>query len=288
MSSMVAKRMLKSWRWHVEMLRFRVSLLGISVILSSISSCSSTFDCETNSRLGSSMARDIRKLEVIEEMKRRNTLYKNPSKYVVLKSEEFFSKKPMFNELTNGLPVTKQSKEKKVEEEVKEKVVEKDPEDITLKDIFHKLNEEPDGEGEEVPKNQKKEKDEGSSEKGTKRTRDDGGREEPDAGVDSGEGGDPNESKDSGESEEPGERGGERGGQDGIDAAGGTDGSGSGGDDGCEDGRRKRGKLNDGGPRSETSGGDGGKTKEEAQAPQDEEGGAGRGGETDPKEEAQA
>ena len=67
------------------------------------------------------MARDVRKLDVISEMRARNKLYANPANYVVVKSEQFYSKKPIFSQETNGLPVTQLKEEKEEKEATSEK-----------------------------------------------------------------------------------------------------------------------------------------------------------------------
>lgn len=92
------------------------------------------------------MARDIRKLDVVKEMRHRNRMFYNPGTSVVLKSEEFFSKKPIFQDLTSGLP---RQEKKKVDPEVREPKDDKPEGDRTLKDLLVDLNEGPE---EEQPK----------------------------------------------------------------------------------------------------------------------------------------
>jgi hypothetical protein len=117
------------------------------------------------------MARDVRKLDVITEMRARNRMFSNPSKFVVVKSEEFYSKKPIFEGVTNGLPVL--SREKKVEAPKTEDKVEKDPEDRTLKDLLHDLNQE-----EEEPKPKDESVQDGSGSEGDSRVGAKRGRDE--------------------------------------------------------------------------------------------------------------
>lgn len=101
------------------------------------------------------MARDVRKLDVIGEMRARNRMFRNPSKYVVTKSEEFYSKNPIFNHIPSGMPKSNKKNDEPVEKPSK---VEKNEGDRTLNDLLTDLNEEP------VPEPTKE--DEGS---GTKR-----------------------------------------------------------------------------------------------------------------------
>ena len=58
------------------------------------------------------MPGDVRKLAVVREMRQRNRMFGNSRKHVVVKSQEFFSKNPMFDHITNGLPVQKESSSK--------------------------------------------------------------------------------------------------------------------------------------------------------------------------------
>ena len=152
------------------------------------------------------MARDIRKLDVIKEMRVRNKMFANPSKYVVLKSEEFYSKKPIFENETNGLPVTKVVSEKKVAEEKEVTPPKPDPEDRTLKDLLHDLNQK---DSEDTPKKDESvsrgtESEGGDSSSGTKRGRSDD--DEPGSGTgggaDTSEGNEPKRTKSDGGAKE--------------------------------------------------------------------------------------
>lgn len=188
------------------------------------------------------MARDVRRLEVIDEMRTRNRMFANSRNYVVVKSQEFYSKNPIFDEVTNGLPKTSvSSSEKKVEPKPAAEVIEQPAEDRTLKGLLVDLNK---NDPEENRKEQPKQDESVEQESGSRGKAQVGNKRSRDEGDDT------------------------------------TSGGGPGGSGGREDGGAKLARSEEGD--------DVGGAKEEAQAEEAEEGGIGRGGQPDCKEEAQA
>lgn len=77
------------------------------------------------------MTRNVRDLDVVKEMRRRNQRFANRTNYVVVKSEEYFSKNPLFSHVSTGIDGKSTTLNEKKAEPQETKPAEKLTEDTT-------------------------------------------------------------------------------------------------------------------------------------------------------------